>query len=155
QQSSRRYVQRPDQGYLTFDPTATSLQGLRAEASVARTGGDPHWRGSLTGELTTPGFEVNDLGFQTRADIAALSLAVSYTEPQPRRLRRWQLFQASALAWNLGGDLIHNQHDLTARVVLPSLWSLQSTLAVRPLYVNDRLTRGGPLALRPADFSWT
>ncbi len=155
QRSSRRYYQRPDQTRLTFDPDATGLTGLRAEASVARTGGDAHWRGSLTGELTTPGFELNDLGFQTRADVAALSMVVGYTEAQPRRLRRWQLLGAAALASNLGGDVIYHQYDLTGRIVLPNLWTLQTTLAARPTVVNDRLTRGGPLALRPADAVWS
>src|SRR5690606_3705104 len=82
QRLSSRYFQRPDQDHLTLDPSATALTGAHAELSLAKTGGR-HWRGSLTGVLTTPAFEANDLGYQTRADVAALSWFGQYRQPRP------------------------------------------------------------------------
>ncbi|HLT47634.1 MAG TPA: DUF5916 domain-containing protein, partial [Rubricoccaceae bacterium] len=150
QRTSTRYFQRPDQDHLDLDPSATSLSGAHAELSLAKTGGR-HWRGSLTGTLTTPAFELNDLGFQSRADVASLAWLGQYREPQPRWLNYYTLYAYGGWATNLGGDLVQHYYRANAFVRFENLWTLDATAGVQPVYTNDRLTRGGPLALRPAD----
>ena len=153
QLAPQRYYQRPDQSYLEVDPSATSLSGYRAELSVARTRGT-HWRGSFTTGITSPGFDVNDLGFQSRADWIGTDWLVSYIQPQPGRLfRRWNAFAFGGTAWNYGGDVVNNFYNLDASFTHPNLWTSHTRLSYRPLYINDRLTRGGPVALRPSDTS--
>jgi hypothetical protein len=150
QRASTRYFQRPDQDRLDLDPTATALRGVHTELSLARTGGR-HWRGSLTGALTTPGFEVNDLGFQSRADVASLAWFAQYREPRPRALNFYNDSAYGGWAANLGGDLVQHYYEVSSFVRFKNLWSTYGFLTVRPPYFNDRLTRGGPLARRPPD----
>ena len=153
QQSSARYYARPDADHLTFDPDATALSGYRAEAGLARTGGDPHWRGRVVLGATSPGFEVNDLGFQQRADYLSADWGVDYIEraPGPAFLRYLQLYAFGTEALNYGGDHVNQRYNLGGFASFSNLWTSQVVASYRPVYVNDRLTRGGPLALRPSD----
>jgi hypothetical protein len=155
QRAPQRYYQRPDADYLSVDPGATALGGYRAEASVAKTGGGRHWRGSLTLGATSPGFEANDLGFQERADLLSANWEVRYNAPQPGP--SWLNF-ATAYAFgaqgrNLGGDNVEASYSLGSFLRFSNAWGAQVVGTVRPRYLRDRLTRGGPLAERPADWS--
>jgi hypothetical protein len=49
------------------DSAATSLAGLSSEVTLAYRHGR-HWRFNTLVGTTTPGYEVNDIGFQYRAD---------------------------------------------------------------------------------------
>jgi len=69
QRASQRYYQRPDADHLDYDPTRTSLSGGGAMGSVWGSFGK-HWRAAVGFDSRSPGFEVNDLGFQRNADYA-------------------------------------------------------------------------------------
>ena len=155
QQSSRRYYQRPDAGYLTFDPARTAIGGYRAEATLAKVGGGSHWRGAVTASATSPGFETNDLGFQRRADWVGADWRINYNTSQlgAAGLQRLEAYAFGGQAVNYGGDLVFNRFNAGFTARYTNLWSSTVVLSARPVYVNDRLTRGGPLALRPADYS--
>jgi len=155
QRSSRRYYQRTDAETLTYDPTRQSLTGLRGEATLAKVGGGAHWRGAVTLSATSPGFETNDLGYQLRADWAGADWRVNWNESQPgvAWLQRLQVYVFGAQFLNWDGDVVYNRFNLGTYGRFSNLWSVSTILSARPVYVNDRLTRGGPLALRPADYS--
>src|SRR5262249_38635276 len=83
QMQSNRYLQRPDHGdYFRFDPTRTSLEGYGLDASLTKTSGN-HWLGSLAYVTRSPGYESNDLGFNTRSDYHGFSQIVLFTQNQP------------------------------------------------------------------------
>ncbi len=152
QRAPQRYLQRPDAGHLALDPGATSLSGSYGAFSVAKTGGK--LIGSVTANLVSPGFEVNDLGFQSRSDAYALSGIVIYNEnePGPDWLRRW----GGNVNWNLSangdGQIIGRGINFNSNVQLSNLWGGGLYVGGVPAAVyNDRLTRGGPVARRPAD----
>ena len=71
QLSSARYYQRPDARTHRYDPLATSLAGFNGYFSFGKERGD--YQFGLSSSLTSPGFEVNDAGFETSAD------AISYS----------------------------------------------------------------------------
>src|SRR5207245_11483830 len=66
QRSSNRYYQRPDARSFHYDPARTALAGVSADLYLNRVAGN--WRWGVAGRTTSPGFEVNDLGFQNRVD---------------------------------------------------------------------------------------
>src|SRR5688572_4702862 len=66
QRSSVHYYQRPDAG-LDYDSTRTSLGGYSASLGADKSQGALSYGASY--RLTTPGFETNDIGFLTRADL--------------------------------------------------------------------------------------
>ena len=154
QRSRSRYFQRPDADYLDLDPEATSLSGYFAEVSLARTAGE-NWTGSVTGSLISPGFEVNDLGFQTRADARTLTAQLNYRErrPAPDWLRFYQLYGFTIQSWNYGGQLFDSFWALHGQMQFSNLWGFNARVFLQPETFNDRLTRGGPIARSPTTFN--
>ena len=153
QRAPQRYFQRPDSEGLEVDAEKTSLHGLHTEMSVQRSV-DGDWDMSLTGGFTTPGFDVNDLGFQNRADVASINYFIGRREPEPRRLRRYNYYHFGGYAVNFDGDLINQYYGLGGYAQFQNQWSVNSQLTLSPWQKNDRLTRGGPIAHRPGDISW-
>ena len=152
QRAPQRYLQRPDADYLTLDPEATSLSGTYGEFSLAKTGGK--LIGSLTTNLVSPGFDVNDLGFQFRSDVYSLAGIAIYNENEPGVdwLRRWGGNVNWNVAMNGAGQVINRRINLNTNVQLQNLWAAGLYVGGTPWAVyNDGLTRGGPVALRPAD----
>ena len=109
QRSPIRAFQRPDATDLTLDTTRTTLGGYFGTLSLARTAGE-HWLGSVTYEETSPGFEVNDLGFQTRADFRSLSGAMQYRETRIGRfMRSYEASVYMTQAANFDGNVVERR----------------------------------------------
>jgi len=150
QNAPQRYYQRVDSDGLDVDTTLTSLSGLHTELSIQRSV-EGSWDASLTGGVTTPGFDVNDLGFQNRADVASINYFVGRREPEPKRLRRYSIYHFGGYALNFDGDLINQYYGGGLFAQFQNQWSVNVNLNGSPYQKNDRLTRGGPIAERPAD----
>jgi hypothetical protein len=105
QLASSRYYQRPDQDYMRFDPGRTSLTGVSSDVSLTKEGGNTNW--ALGFSTTTPGFEVNDLGFQTRVDRISGAGFLGHRWTKPGKVfRQASLSLSMGPSWNYGGDLI-------------------------------------------------
>lgn len=148
QTASSRYYQRPDQSYMRFDPNRTSLSGLSSDLSLSKEGGNTNWAVGFS--TTTPGFEVNDLGFQTRVDriSAAAFLGHRWTKPG-KVFRQASLSATVGPSWNYGGDMIQMNVSGNAFGQLLNYWGMNVFGFHDQEVVDDRLTRGGPLALSP------
>jgi hypothetical protein len=150
QRNSTHYYQRPDAGYLNLDTARTSLGGHMGEIALAKTG--PVY-GSLAYKEMSPGFELNDLGFQGRADYRAISTAVGRSRSKAGRIiRSSNVLVYTNHAWNFGGTPIFHQAAGSANATLNSFWGVGVSASATPRYYSDRLTRGGPRAQLPA--SW-
>lgn len=150
QNNPQRYYGRPDADYLDVDPSRTTLSGLYSELSVQRSV-DGSWDASLTGNIATPGFEINDLGFQSRADIASLNYFVGRREPEPTWLRQYSIYHYGGMGTTFGGDLVNHYYGGGAYAELPNRWDANLGFNLGAPQRNDRLTRGGPIADRPSD----
>lgn len=150
QRSSARYYQRPDADHLEVDPDATSLRGYTAELELEKQAG-LHWRGQASLSTTSPGFEVNDLGFQSRADRLRVDGQIEYVDFTPGRyFRDWNLDLGPELTWNYGGDLLERGVSVSGFGVLTNYWGGHARYSHDFEGLDARLTRGGPLALSPA-----
>ena len=150
QRSSARYYNRPDADHLDLDPNATSLSGYNASIDLRKQAG-LHWRGNAGMTLTSPGYEVNDLGFQRDADRIATVGQLRYQETRlGTRLRNWSSSVQFDRSWNYGMELVGSSLSGTVNAQHLSFWSLGLNAARDFEAYNDRLTRGGPLALTPA-----
>ena len=130
--------------------TRTSLSGWSAEANLLKTDGD-HWTGGLHAAATSPGFDANALGFQARADIARLEGSLQYSQNEPQGiLNSWQAEFATRLSWNFDGDPVRTVLAGDASGQFSNFWSAQLYADATPRIIDDRLTRGGPLAQRAA-----
>jgi len=65
-ESPHHYFQRPDAERLHDEPYGTSLDGIAGEVRLSRVGGALHW--DLVGRAVSPGFDVNEIGFQRNSD---------------------------------------------------------------------------------------
>jgi hypothetical protein len=154
QRSPIRALQRPDSRRLSLDTTRSSLGGYFGTLSFARTGGE-HWLGSVTYEATSPGFEVNDLGFQTRSDFRSLSTAFQFRETRGGALfRTYESNLYLTAAANFDGDIIEQRLSWLSSGTLNSFWGVNFWIFAQPETVDDRLLRGGPSARKPAEWQF-
>lgn len=148
QLASARYFQRPDQDYITFDPTRTSLSGYTAQLQFDKLGGD--WTYSVGANVSSPGFEINDAGFQTEADRIRLALLVNRNWLRPTRLaRRASLGFRVTDQMNFGGHGPGPSLDAFGSLTTHSLSSLNFNAGYQLPGLDDRATRGGPLIRSP------
>ncbi len=151
QSTSARYYNRVDSKYLSLDSTKTSLSGYSGEISIGRFGG-AGLTYSLTYSETSPGYEINDLGFQERADYRSPHFYLEYLGLNSDLFRFYLLWGYGGYAWNFDGDLIMNFYASGAYFQFNNLWTLTYTGGFTGTFYNDRIARGGPVMRRPK--SW-
>jgi uncharacterized protein DUF5916/cellulose/xylan binding protein with CBM9 domain len=152
QLASDRYFQRPDSRYLDYNPARTQLAGIAGDLYLNKVSGNWNW--GIAGSTATPGFEVNDLGFQERVDRISTAAAAEYRWTRPGRFAR----QANALLsaktmWNYEGDPLRRTLSAFLFAQFHNFWSADVNFSYDAAALDDRLTRGGPLAARPP--GWT
>lgn len=153
QTAGNHFFQRPDAEHLEVDLDATELTGYSVGAAVERQGG-AHWRGDLAVAATSPAFEVNDLGFQTRTDRRDIAGTLQYREDQPGAfLRNWSLTGNVRYEHNYDWQRILARWNLGFNFRTLDFWGGALHLARQVRALDDRSTRGGPLMQRPAQ--WT
>jgi hypothetical protein len=152
QRSSARYYQRPDASYVSYDPARTSLTGWNAALGFSRDQGATNY--SIGATATSPGWEINDLGYQTRADRISLSVFTGHRWTRPGRVFRYaQVSTNGGLGWNFGGDRTTTYLSASAYGQLLNYWSGNVGVSRSFQVVNDGLLRGGPVGISAASWS--
>jgi hypothetical protein len=147
QRSSSRYFQRPDAPRL--DPTRTSLTGWSGNAIFGRQNGAVRFESSLY--AVSPGFEVNDLGYQTRADRIGTQVSAVWEQFEPDRVTRSrELAVRREWTWNLDRQSQGGEWEVEADVTFLNYWDSDLGVRREVRAFDDRLTRGGPAGVRPA-----
>ena len=144
------YFQRPDARHVELDTMATSLTGFAGSVALSHRAGR-HWFASTSLNTINPGYEVSDLGFQRRADRIDFQTVVEYEETRPGKVvRRWSTYLVPLVEHNYEGERISNRIFSGFSTQFLNYWSTNLSLTLSPwLTIDDRLTRGGPAALRP------
>jgi hypothetical protein len=145
----RHYYQRPDRSDLGVRTDATSLSGYVARLWVNRQRGP--WMSNSGLGVVSPGFEVNDLGFQNRTDVVNGHIGVGYMWDKPTSWRKYVwVIGAVVQGWNLAGQHTLEQLFLKSQLEQMNAWSwtVQGGFAGR--VIADRATRGGPAMISPA-----
>ena len=148
QRAPARYYQRPDAPHVSFDPARTSLSGWMGDVAVARNSGRLLANGRVWGN--SPGFEVNDLGFVTQTDRAGGHGQVVWRSLTPGRVfRSWQVTPGKWWTWNFGRECQGDGEQVAAAFQFLNYWELDVTAGNSRDTLDDKLTRGGPTAIRP------
>jgi len=141
---------RPDSRVLSVDSAATALSGFQGDVALRKQAGT-HWRWFGEAATITPGYEAADLGTQRRASRVDLSSGVSYLEQRPGKvLRDWNLGLSGRHEWNYDGDDIVTLLEHSGYLRHVSYWTASYAVGGQARSLDDRLTRGGPVAVRPA-----
>ena len=144
QQSPTRYYQRVDAKSFSVDQDADFLDGYAGEFSLKKASGE-HWTGSLTYSFVTPGYETNEIGFQTRADYRAIAAAIQYSEIAPKIGRYFQAWNYYLIGWNFDGDVGSQVMNAGFYWMYDNQWALNVNANSEFNRINDRLSRGGPI----------
>ena len=162
QQASARYFQRPDRqfgqdgGFLGgsffngfYRPGATSMRGLASYLRMAKDGGSFNWEAQINSR--TPGFEVNDISFLSRADYVQQVYNVLYNWTKPTSWYRDFAFIAGAQqSQNFDGDLTNRDVHYWMGSQTPQFWRWNAWVLHNFQSYDDRLMRGGPIAVLPS-----
>lgn len=149
QRSSARYFQRPDNDYVSYDPTRTSLSGFAGQFIFNKHGGG-NWRFAAGVDTRSPGFEVNDIGYQRDAD-----RTVQFTWLNRRWLKPGKVFREFNLnvnqwaAWNYGWDREGLGGNVNANFTLLNYWGAYFGVNREFQALSSGALRGGPAFLRP------
>ncbi|MDL2264974.1 carbohydrate binding family 9 domain-containing protein [Parabacteroides sp. OttesenSCG-928-G07] len=153
QRNSVHYYQRESaQDYLGVDPTRTSLNGTGGYLEVGRRG-NSKWNISEKFTWSSPGFDLNDMGYLGRADQLNNVTQISFNQNVP-----WSIFRSTQLqfnqenTWDFDGQLNENRFRLRWDATLRNRfgwWVTQTFLVNRQ---DNRLLRGGPDMRLPAAY---
>ncbi len=153
QRQSNHYFQRPDAKHLDYDTTATSLGGYSTNVTLSKQGGE-HWRGDIAAAMTSAGYETNDMGFSYRTDRRDLQGGVRYVQNRPgKHLRNWNLGASFRSEQNFDWDRILSVATTSLNARTLGYWNVHAFTQVFFPALDDRLTRGGPIAKRPGGVS--
>ncbi|MBV9109424.1 MAG: hypothetical protein JO306_08470, partial [Gemmatimonadetes bacterium] len=148
QESPARYFQRPDAGYVRVDSAATSLGGWAGSYTVARVKG--HWQGGVLGIVRSPGFEVNDLGYQRDADEIVNAGYFQYRQFNP--VGPFRSFNVNLNAFDgrdFGGDVTQRGGNVNGTLRFKNYWGFYYGVERDLQSVSTGALRGGPSMLRP------
>lgn len=154
QTNSQHYFQRPDASHLKVDTNATSLTGLAGRFYVMKQKGNFFFNSSFG--FIDPYYEVNDLGFQSRADVINMHTGGGYNWSEPDGLfRRKELGGGFGQSYDFEGNAVHRVFVHFGFVQLMNYYSLNWNLAWNPTETyNNRRTRGGPLTINKTGYEW-
>jgi hypothetical protein len=151
QRSSARYYQRPDADYVEYDPTRTLLAGWTAALSLNKESG--RYQFGLYGSAISPGFDLNDAGFQTTADYASAYAFANRRWTRPGKVfRNFFVGNNATVNTNFGGVRTALRYNFNISGQFLNYWYAYAWGGFNVRALSDRLTRGGPLAYSPG--SW-
>ncbi|PYS43628.1 MAG: hypothetical protein DMG14_00280 [Acidobacteria bacterium] len=146
QRSPQHYFQRPDAREVSLRPGATSMKGTTGDINLNRQTGNVLVNAALWG--VSPGFESNDIGFQTGGDVAGAHAVVLWRKTTPDHFTRDRnVWVAKWWKWNYGRRLLGNGWNAAVNAQFLNYWRVFVNGGLSRQTHDDRLTRGGPSAV--------
>jgi len=159
QRSSARYFHRPDRrqgsnGLFTnaYDPSLTTMRGYAGYGRLSKEGGN--WLFEASTMVKSPGFEANDVAFNTQVDRVWMHANLLRQFTRPNRFARTMVFIAGGQqAYNYSGDLVDRQVQAYAEFTLLNYWDVGGFVMLNLPRDDDQATRGGPVVRRAGGFN--
>jgi len=146
QESALRYYQQPDQTYKSLDSSITTLAGYGGRVALNKQKGNFYLNAAFG--FMSPGFDINDLGFQFRADILNAHIVTGYRWYEPDGFFRRKSFNVATFrSYDFGGRRIGDGYFLFHNAEFMNYYGYYLTAGFNPVYVDTRNTRGGPAML--------
>ncbi|MBL1215266.1 MAG: hypothetical protein D8M61_18125 [Ignavibacteriae bacterium] len=153
QTSSRHYFQRPDATHISVDSSATSLSGFGGRLMINKNRG--RWTFNSAVGMTSPKFEINDLGFGSYSDKINWHFFTSYRWPDPTDFyRNAGVNAATYMSYDFGGNKTAQGFWFGSFINFQDFSGVNINLTYNPETYNSRRTRGGPLTLNPVSRSF-
>jgi hypothetical protein len=143
QTSSSHYFQRPDADHVELDTGATSLDGWQSRMMLNKQSGT--WRLNSAVGYSSPGYDINDLGFMFRTDQINTSLVGGHRWLEPNAVFRNQsLYLATYWTWDTGGLLNGGGFGAWYWAEFANYWNIDGHVFYNPEVNDTQGTRGGP-----------
>ena len=143
-QSSPHYFQRPDRPDLSKDFTQARMNGWGTRWWLNKQEGD-FMLNSAVGAIS-PGFDNNDLGFLSGADVINAHTLVGWQWQKPRGWRQYMnIMGALATSWDFGGNSTMKGFWSGWNLEQRNHWSWNATSYLQAPALSSRATRGGPV----------
>lgn len=138
-----RYFQRTDADHLSVDSAATSLSGLAGKFIVGRSEGKLNIFGGVL--ATSPGLEVNDLGFMRSVDNINEFIWVGYRHWEPGDIfLNYSINFNQWGNWTFGGEDKGMGGNVNAHATLRNNWSVGGGINYNAGGIVPHHLRGGP-----------
>jgi hypothetical protein len=153
QESSARYYQRPDNYYVEYDTTHTTLSGYGGKFTIGK-GSKGFWRYSTGATWLSPGLELNDLGYMQTADIFNQENNISYLINQPVSIfHSYTIGLEQFNSWNFNNTYLGSGGHLSFTSEFKNNWTFSVNLIGHTKQVDTRILRGGPDMIMPNNFT--
>ncbi|MCD4794954.1 MAG: carbohydrate binding family 9 domain-containing protein [Bacteroidales bacterium] len=155
QLSSRRYYQRPDANYLTYDTTRTSLSGYGGNFLFAKqVSKGLSYMANVT--WRSPGIELNDIGYIRRANSIFQYLWAGYRITEPFSIFRSININANQWAgWDYGGTNTFKGGNINAWTQFTNLWTFSFNISAELNNIDNSILRGGPAMKSPGNYNYS
>ena len=153
QHSSARYYQRPDQDYVSIDPSARSMTGYAASLTAGKVSGN--WTYGTDFFAYSPGFEINDAGFESQKTdrvFHGIRLGRRWLDPG-KVFRDFRVDATWAQSWNFGGTAQWREAYFGLGGTTLNYWHFNLGGNHGFGGQNDNTTRGGPLMKNPRNWN--
>ena len=148
QRSSARYFQRPGSS-VSLDPSRTSLSGSGGRVQFQKTG-NGHFQYLAAFLWKTPGFEINDMGYQTEADQLLQVFWVGYRLYEPKSFYKQINININQYsAWDFAGDHLLDGGNVNGFIDFKNYWQLSGGVEISLNQASNTMLRGGPLMKLP------
>ncbi len=145
QRNSAHFFQRPDQSYVRYDASRTSLSGGSASLRLDKNAGR-FTLGGIQLSTRTPGFDINDVGQMRSGDDIDFNADIQLRDTKPNKyVRLFNFGTATQAGWNYGGVRQYLRFSENASATLHNFWRIGAGATVIVGSQSDDLTRGGPL----------
>ncbi|HLO61079.1 MAG TPA: DUF5916 domain-containing protein [Bacteroidales bacterium] len=149
QQSSARYFQRPDAGYLSVDSSLTSLAGYGGTIKLGRSS-RKHIQFETSATVRSPGFEINDIGYMRYTDLIHHGTWLGYYLRDPFFIfNNFYLNTNYWMYWNYAGKLMSTHLNMNFNTQLKSHWNINGNISRVNQHVSTGMLRGGPSFIMP------
>jgi hypothetical protein len=153
QLSPSRYFQRTDNNHASVNPERRSLSGTGGSVVIGKKSGKIISDLGLT--WTSPGLELNDIGYMAQTDIIGQWFWMQYRVQQPKGIFRSQYYNISQSAqWDFDGRKTGDWYNCDAYVQLNNFWQLGSGASYGANIVSNADLRGGPALRYPGSFTY-
>lgn len=154
QLSSRRFFQRPDNDYKTFDPTRTSLTGTGGHIQAGKQS-NTGWRYLAWFTWRSPELELNDMGFMRRGDTMFQVLWAGYRIANPVGIfRSINLNLNQWTGWDFGGTNSFKGGNFNINGQLQNYWFVNIGMNLEGDEISNTFLRGGPSMRVPGGYNY-
>jgi len=153
QQSSARYYQRPDADHVELDTMRTSLDGYGASVNGGKVSG--HFNFMYFSSITSPGLELNDVGFKPTSDFVMNGFWMAYRDWRPKGImNEYQINGDIFTLNNFSGEKLGTGIEQNGYIIFKNYYQFYEGFNYQFNQLSTTLLRGGPAIKLPADFNY-